>query len=89
LLEAHGGDCTKGTAGSSKQRELFLRLQTKILNERASKKLAATAAQPNPMSQSGWELRESHKGSCTSAVSCMAGGLSVLSFFKLQGAIEG
>jgi hypothetical protein len=50
-------DYTKSTAGSSKQHELFLSLQTRLLNERTSKKLAATA-QPSLMSQSGWELRE-------------------------------
>jgi hypothetical protein len=35
-------DCTKSTASSSKQHELFLSLQTRVLNERTSKKLAAT-----------------------------------------------
>jgi hypothetical protein len=49
-------DYTKGTAGSSKQHERFLGLQTMILNDRTSKKLAATAQQ-SLMSQSGWELR--------------------------------
>ena len=58
------------------------------LNERTSKGLAATA-QPSLMSQSGWELRESQQGSSTSAASSTAGGFSVLSFFKTQGAIEG
>ena len=38
-------DYTKSTAGSSKQHELFTSLQTRILNERTSKKLAATAQQ--------------------------------------------
>jgi hypothetical protein len=74
-------DYTKSTTGSSKQHELFLSLQTRILNERTSKKLAATAQQ-SLMSQSGWELRESQQGSSTSAASSTAGGLSVLSFFK-------
>ena len=75
-------DYTKSTAGSSKQHELFTSLQTRILNERTSKKLAATA-QLSLMSQSGWELRESQQGtSSTSAASSTAGGLSVLSFFK-------
>jgi hypothetical protein len=74
-------DYTKGTAGSSKQHELFISLQTRILNERTNKKLAATA-QLSPMSQSGWELRESQQGSSTSAASSTAGGLSVLSFFQ-------
>jgi hypothetical protein len=36
-------DYTKSTAGSSKQHELSLSLQTRVLNERTSKKLAATA----------------------------------------------
>jgi hypothetical protein len=50
-------DYTKSTAGSSKQHERFLGLQTMILNERTSKKLAATAQQ-SLMSQSGWELSQ-------------------------------
>jgi hypothetical protein len=76
-------DYTKSTAGSSKQHELFISLQTRILNERTNKKLAATA-QLNPMSQSGRELREGQQGSSTSAASSTAGGLSVLSFFNKQ-----
>jgi hypothetical protein len=74
-------DYTKGTAGSSKQHELFTSLQTRILNERTNKRLAATA-QLGLMSQSGRELRESQQGSSTSAASSTAGGLSVLSFFQ-------
>ena len=80
-------DYTKSTAGSSKQHERFLGLQTMILNDRTSKKLAATAQQ-SLMSQSGWELRESQQGSSTSAASSTAGGLDLLSFFEIQGAIE-
>jgi hypothetical protein len=76
-------DYTKSTAGSSKQHELFTSLQTRILNERTSKKLAATA-QLSLMSQSGWERRESQQGSSTSAASSTAGGLDLLSFFNKQ-----
>jgi hypothetical protein len=76
-------DYTKSTAGSSKQHELFISLQTRILNERTNKKLAATA-QLNLMSQSGRELREGQQGTSTSAASSTAGGLSVLSFFNQQ-----
>ena len=76
-------DYTKSTAGSSKQHELFLSLQTRILNERTSKKLAATA-QLSLVSQSGWERRESQQGSSTSAASSTAGGLDLLSFFNKQ-----
>jgi hypothetical protein len=71
-------DYTKSTAGSSKQHELFLSLQTRILNERTSKELAATA-QPSLMSQPGWYIRESQQGNSTSEASSTAGGLSVLS----------
>jgi hypothetical protein len=57
-------------------------LQTRILNERISKKLPATAQQ-SLMSQSGRELRESQQRSSTSAArSSTAGGLSVPSFFQ-------
>jgi hypothetical protein len=76
-------DYTKSTAGSSKQHELFISLQTRVLNERTNKKLAATA-QLSPMRQSGWELRESQQGSSTSAASSTAGGLPVPSFFNKQ-----
>jgi hypothetical protein len=72
-------DYTKRTAGSSKQHERFLGLQTMILSDRTSKELAATAQQ-SLMSQSGRELRESQQGSSqhgssTSAASSTAGGL--------------
>jgi hypothetical protein len=66
---------------SSKQHELLTSPQTRALDERASKELADTA-QLSPMSQSGWELRESQQGSSTSAASSTAGGPSVLSFFQ-------
>jgi hypothetical protein len=55
---------------------------------KGKRKVQLSAAQPSLMNQSGWDLRESQQGSSTSAASSTAGGLSVLSFFKQQGAIE-